>query len=149
MTRAARIFCSLLFLAGAGRASAEPMIAKAGEWEVAVTNNGIGQMMKDQSPQKICLATDKSPADLRARHGFFKNCGEPAISAGGDAVSVHMSCASPIGGNFDVHAVITRSGANAFHNETQVRMQGMPAELRLASDARRLGPCQPGDQTVQ
>lgn len=128
-------------------ARAEPVTAKAGEWVMTMQAGGMGPMT-----QKVCFKTDRTPADLRGRNPGAKNCDPPNVSASGNTVTVDVSCKGPMGGNMTIHSVITSLGPDSFRNETEVKMdnapQGMPGTMKMVTEAKHTGPCQPGDQEM-
>jgi hypothetical protein len=63
------------------------------------------------------------------------------------------TCPGPNNGKVSIHAVVTQTGPETFHTESTMHMdgapQGAPADMTMATDGKRLGPCQPGDKQVE
>jgi hypothetical protein len=135
---------SAALLAMTATASADQVMRRAGEWEIKMQNGPMGQMT-----QKVCFSTDKSAADLSEMKGRMKECADPSVNASGNTVTVDVTCTPQPGGKVTIHAVVTTAGPDAFHTETHMKMeggpQGMPPEMTMVSDARRIGACQPSD----
>lgn len=131
--------------------AAEP-VRRAGQWEVTIRNAG-GPMQMGPMTHKICFKTDKSLSEIsNGRNPMAKDCSPPQVSTSGATITVDSQCKNPMGGQAHLHAVITPNGTDAYHSETQIHMegvpQGMPSDMTMIADAKRLGPCQPGDQQV-
>jgi hypothetical protein len=133
--------------AGAG---AEPVV-KAGEW-VMTMQGGMGPMANGPMTHKVCFKTDKTAADLGNRRPGAKKCDPPEVSTNGDTVTVDMTCKGPMGGNMTIHSVVTSLGPDSFRDESEMKMDnaphGMPNPMRMVTEAKHTGPCQPGDQEV-
>jgi hypothetical protein len=148
MIRTTLVLSCALLGAATVAASAEPMMRRAGEWEVTMNNGPMGTMT-----QKICFTTDKSASELSTMgNRVTKECGSPNVNLGARGVTVDATCTGPGNMKVTIHSVIAPTGPDAFHSETQMQMEGMPqgmASMTMASDARRIGPCQPGDKQMQ
>jgi hypothetical protein len=140
------ISCALLGVAVT--ASADDIVRRAGEWQVTMQNGPMGQMT-----QKVCFATDQTAAQLSALKGPMKNCTAGNVSTSGNSLTMEATCPGPNNGKVTVHAVVTQTAPDTFHTESTMHMdgapQGMPADMTMTTDGKRLGPCQPGDKQVE
>lgn len=122
------------------------MMRQPGEWEATISGN-----MMPTKTQKGCYAGDKSVADLTTKS--FKNCSQKAVSIGAGTATVDAVCQLQ-GLQVTVHGTITPVGDDALHSESQVGIQGMPAikgipgAMTVTMDAKRVGPCQPGEKPM-
>jgi hypothetical protein len=144
MIRTISAVSCLLLCAAATTASAD-MTRKAGEWQITGNSSSMGTMS-----QKVCLSKDEPAVDLKGPQG----CAQPTVVNGANSVTIDTACSDPRGGGkMTVHAVITQTGPDSFRNETHMHMeggpQGMPPDSTTTVEAKRLGPCQPGDQPEQ
>ena len=144
MIRSTLILAGALLCAASTTALADGMVRKAGEWEITMTNGPRGPMT-----HKICFKTDKSASDMGSQHGpMAKECSQPNVTNGGSSITVDATCTGPNSGKISIHSVITPKGADAFHTETRMHMDGMEGmpDMTMTSDAKRIGDCQPGDK---
>jgi len=138
--------CALLCAATAAAsatvtASAAEMMRRAGEWEITIDAGPMGPMS-----QTICFKTDKSAVELSTMRGrLTKDCATPGVGIGGASVTVDTTCTGPGNGKVTVHAVIKPNGPDAYRMESHLSFEGLP-EMTLLTDAKRVGPCQPGDK---
>jgi hypothetical protein len=127
-------------------------VMKAGEWVMTIQAGAMGATGGGPMSHNICFKTDKTPADLGNRRAGMKNCNPPTVSTNGDTATVDVACKGPMGGNMTIHAVVTSLGPDSFREETEMKMdnppQGMPGSMKMVTEAKRTGPCQPGDQEV-
>ena len=128
-------------------ALADPMVRRAGEWEVTMTAGPMPAMT-----QTVCFKTDKPASELSAMRGrMAKNCSAANVSIGSGSITADATCTGPTNGKVTLHAVITPNGADAYHLDSQMHMDGMPegmADIKMTTDAKRIGDCQPGDKQV-
>ena len=143
-TTAALSLCLLSLSARAG--DLRTMMQQPGEWEATIH----GSMMPTTT-QKGCYAGDKSVTDLTTKS--FKNCSQKSVNIGAGTATVDAVCQLQ-GIQVTVHGTITPVGDDAIHSESQVRIEGMPAikgipgAMTVTMDAKRVGPCQPGEKPM-
>ncbi len=122
------------------------MMQQPGEWEATISGN-----LMPTKTQKGCYAGDKSVADLTTKS--FKNCSQKSVNIGAGTATVDAVCQLQ-GLQVTVHGTITPVGDDAIHSESQVRIEGMPAikgipgAMTVTMDAKRVGPCLPGEKPM-
>jgi hypothetical protein len=140
-------FLSLIGL-GARAGDLNAMMKEAGEWEMTMT--GAGGLLPT-TVQKGCYAGNKSIADLTNKN--MKNCTQQTVNISGATGTVDAVCQMQKM-NVTVHSTIHATGDAAFHSDSRVHLDGMPAipglpsEISMSIDAHRTGPCQPGDKQL-
>jgi hypothetical protein len=137
---------SVVLISAAGAAPADSaMVRKAGEWEVTVSNPAMNMA---PAPRKICFGTDKSITDV-VDNPMMKDCSVKLSSVTGTSAVIDASCDTPNKMRVATHTVITMVSSDAYHSETSAHYEGgapgMPSDMKFTNDARRLGPCQPGE----
>jgi hypothetical protein len=141
MMRNSLLLSCALLSAATSAASAYPMMRRAGQWEITMNAGPMGPMT-----QTVCFKTDKSASELSAMRGrMTKDCSTPSVSIGGSSVTVDTVCTGPTNGKVKVHAVITPSGPDAYRMDSHLSLEGM-GDMTMVTDAKRVGPCQPGDK---
>jgi len=122
------------------------MMQQAGEWEMTASGG-----MLPTTTQKACYAGNKTVADLVNKP--LKNCSQQSLNISGGIATVDAVCQFQ-GLKVTVHSDITPVGDAAFHGNSQVHIDGMPAikgipnTMNINIDAHRTGPCQPGDKPL-
>ena len=152
VTAAAIIGAGLAMVSFAG-ASATSM--QGGEWAVTMQ---MGP--KDAQPivRKLCYTSDMPVNDKfisaqlqNAMQKMSASCDKPDIQISGSTVTTALVC------KFQQMTISTKSkmtfdGDSAYHQDSQTHienpMSGMPAEMAMSQDGKRLGPCQPGDKQM-
>ena len=102
------------------------MMKEAGEWEVTMTGGPIPSMT-----QKGCYAGNKTVADLTNRG--MKNCSQQSVSINGSSGTVDAVCQMQKM-TVTVHSTIHSTGDAAFHSDSRVHLDGMPAIPGIPSD---------------
>ena len=134
----------LAFAAHAG--DLRTMMQQPGEWEVT-----MGGGMMPTTTQRGCYAGNKSVADLANKN--MKNCSQKSVNISGSFATVDAVCQMQ-GIQVTVHSTIMPTGDAAFHSDSHVQMEGMPAirgiptDMVMSVDGHRTGPCQPGDKQM-
>ena len=124
------------------------MMKEAGEWEL--TMSGAGGLLPTQT-QRGCYAGNKTVADLTTRN--MKNCSQQSVSINGAMGTLDAVCQLQKM-TVTVHSTIRSTGDAAFHSDSQVHLEGMPAipgipsEISMSVDAHRTGPCAPGEKPM-
>ncbi len=137
---------ALLIALPAAAGDLRTMMQQPGEWEATIS----GSMMPT-STQKGCYAGDKTVTDLTTKS--FKNCSQKSVNIGAGTATVDAVCQLQ-GLQVTVHGTITPVGDDAIHSESQVGIQGMPpikgipGATPATMDAKRVGPCQPGEEPM-
>jgi len=152
VTAAATIGAGLVMASFAG-ANATSM--QGGEWAVTMQMGA-----KDAQPmvRKLCYSSDIPVNDKfilaqlqNAMQKMSANCDKPDIQISGSTVTTALVC------KFQQMTISTKSkmtfdGDSAYHQDSQTHidnpMNGMPAEMAMSQDGKRLGPCQPGDKQM-
>jgi hypothetical protein len=136
-------------------AGAHATSMQGGEWAVTMQ---MGP--KDAQPivRKLCYTSDMPVNDKfisaqlqNAMQKMSATCDKPDIQISGSTVSTALVC------KFQQMTISTKSkmtfdGDSAYHQDSQTHidnpMNGMPAEMAMSQDGKRLGPCQPGDKQM-
>jgi len=124
------------------------MMKEAGEWEI--TMSGAGGLFPTTT-QRGCYAGNKSIAELTNKN--MKNCSQQSVSIDGGSGTVDAVCQMQKM-TVTVHSSIHATGDAAFHSDSRVHLEGMPAipgipaEISMSVDAHRTGPCAPGDKPM-
>ncbi len=122
------------------------MMQKAGEWEVT-----FGGGMIPTQTQRGCYGGNKTVADLVNKP--LKNCGQQSVNIGCNAATVDAVCQLQ-GLKVTVHGTVRPTGDAAFHGDSEVHIDGMPAiggipnSMSIGIDAHRTGPCAPGEKPM-
>lgn len=136
-----------LFITSVGCANA--MTIRGGEWEVTM-KMGAG----DASPivRKFCYASDMpvTPEYLeQAMSKMAADCSKPDVQISGNTMQVGLVCKIQQM-TLTSKSTMTFEGDSAYHTDSQTHtdnaMKGMPADMTMSQDGKRLGPCQPGDK---
>jgi hypothetical protein len=120
------------------------MMRQPGEWEMSMS----GGMMPAMT-QRGCYSGGHSVTELVNKG--MRNCSQTAVNLGGSFGTVDAVCQMQ-GIHVTVHSTITPTGDAAFHSDSHVHMEGMPAikgipsDMTMSVDGHRTGPCQPGDK---
>jgi hypothetical protein len=131
---------------GAKAADLNAMMKQAGEWEF-VMSGGIMPTMT----QHGCYAGNKSIADLTTKN--MKNCSQQSVSVNGGTATVNAVCQMQKM-TVTVQSTVHATGDAAFHADTRAHLEGMPAipgipaDITMTIDARRTGPCAPGEKPM-
>jgi len=150
LTPFATLAAALISLTGltARAGDLNTMMKEAGEWEVTMT--GAGGLLPTTT-QKGCYAGNKSIADLTNKN--MKNCSQQSVNISGATGTVDAVCQMQKM-NVTVHSTIHSTGDAAFHSDSRVHLEGMPAipgipsDISLSVDAHRTGPCAPGEKAM-
>jgi hypothetical protein len=143
-TLAAALISLTGFAAHAG--DLNTMMKEAGEWEVTMTGGPIPSMT-----QKGCYAGDKTVADLT--HKGMKNCSQQSVNISGAMGTVDAVCQMQKM-TVTVHSTIRSTGDAAFHSDSRIHLDGMPAipgipsDISMSVDGHRTGPCAPGEKPM-
>ena len=149
MNRAAlAVSAALVSLIGLAAQAADlnAMMKQGGEWELTMS----GGMMPTMT-QRSCYAGNKSIADLTNRN--MKNCSQQSVSVNGGVATVNAVCQMQKM-TVTVQSTVRATGDASFHADSHVHLEGMPAipgipaDITMTVDARRTGPCQPGDKPM-
>jgi len=122
------------------------MMKQAGEWEFVMTGGFIPSMT-----QRGCYAGNKSIAELTNRN--MKNCSQQSVSVNGGMATVNAVCQMQKM-TVTVQSTVRATGDASFHADSQVHLEGMPAipgipaDITMTVDARRTGPCAPGEKPM-
>ncbi len=136
---------AILLLSSAGTALADQdLIRKAGEWEVTRVPNPGETGAPDK--RKSCYANDQTLSDAVAKG--MQDCTKKDIRMVGGVMNIDAICKLN-GAQVTVKGAISRTGEDSFHTESHMHFdappKGTPADITLATDAKRLGPCQAGE----
>ena len=124
------------------------MMKEAGEWEMTMT--GAGGLLPTTT-QRGCYAGNKSIADLTTKN--MKNCSQQSVSVNGSMATVNAVCQMQKM-TVTVHSTIRSTGDSAFHSDSRVHLDGMPAipgipsDISMSVDGHRTGPCAPGEKPM-
>jgi hypothetical protein len=124
------------------------MMKEAGEWEV--TMSGAGGLLPTTT-QKGCYTGNKTVADLVNKN--MKNCSQQSVSINGSSGTVDAVCQMQKM-TVTVHSTIRSTGDAAFHSDSRVHLDGMPAipgipsDISMSVDGHRTGPCAPGEKPM-
>jgi len=149
MNRPALAFsAALVSLTGLAAQAADlnAMMKQAGEWEFVMTGGFIPSMT-----QRGCYAGNKSIADLTTKN--MKNCSQQSVSVNGATATVNATCQMQKM-TVTVQSTVRATGDASFHADSQVHIEGMPAipgipaDIPMTVDARRTGPCAPGEKPM-
>jgi hypothetical protein len=122
------------------------MMKQAGDWEFVMSGGFMPSMT-----QHGCYAGDKSIADLTTKN--MKNCSQQSVSVNGGLATVNAVCQMQKM-TVTVQSTVRATGDAAFHADNHVHLDGMPAipgipaDFTMTVDARRTGPCQPGEKPM-
>jgi hypothetical protein len=144
------LFAALMSLTGlaAHAGDLNAMMKQAGEWEMTMT--GAGGLLPTTT-QKGCYAGNKTVADLTTKS--MKNCSQQSVNISGAMGTVDAVC-QMAKMTVTVHSTIRATGDDAFHSDSHVHLDGMPAipgipsDISMSLDARRTGPCAPGEKPM-
>jgi hypothetical protein len=131
---------------GAKAADLNAMMRQAGEWEF-VMSGGIMPTMT----QHGCYAGNKSIADLTTKN--MKNCSQQSVSVNGGTATVNAVCQMQKM-TVTVQSTVRATSDASFHADTRAHLEGMPAipgipaDINMSVDARRTGPCAPGEKPM-
>jgi hypothetical protein len=152
VTAAAIIGVGLVMASFAG-ANATSM--QGGEWAVTMKMG-----TDDASPvvRKLCYTSDMPVNDKfisaqlqNAMQKMSASCDKPDIQISGSTVTTALVCKVQQM-TISTKSKMTFDGDSAYHQDSQTHidnpMNGMPAEMAMSQDGKRLGPCQPGDKQV-
>ena len=152
VTAAAIIGIGLVMAPFAG-ANANAM--QAGEWAVTMQ---MGP--KDAQPvvRKLCYTSDIPVNDKfisaqlqNAMQKMSADCAKPDIQISGSTVTTALVCKVQQM-TISTKSKMTFDGDSAYHQDSETHidnpMNGMPAEMVMSQDGKRLGPCQPGDKQM-
>ena len=137
------IILSITLLGAATAAHADQMI-KAGEWVVTdvINDKGPGE------PTKICRPGDRTIEEIftRVLAKPGTTCSKKEFNSNGNTVTFALSCTIS-GVQVTMRGTQTWTGADAYHSDYYTHYEGVPGmrDIARSSDAKRLGPCQPGD----
>jgi hypothetical protein len=83
----------------------------------------------------------------------MKDCTRNDVSVSGGVITVDAACSMPNTMKITVHATILPVGPDAFHSESEMRLDNPPPgvpTMKMVIDARRIGDtCQPGETPLQ
>jgi hypothetical protein len=139
---------TLAALAGPAALAADlnAMMRQAGEWEFLISGGPMPSMT-----QHGCYAGNKSIADLTNRN--MKNCSQQSISVNGAMATVSATCQMQKM-TVNVQSTVRATSDASFHADNHIQLEGMPAipgipsEITMSVDARRTGPCAPGEKPM-
>jgi len=116
----------------------EPGLRKAGQWQVTMT----GPDGKAKPAQNFCWG----PASINDVTKGMESCSKRDINKTGDVTVIDAMCTK---GNQQItmHITITAASDRAYHSEMHMAYSpgiGNMTSVDVASDAKWLGPCPPG-----
>ncbi|HTJ64095.1 MAG TPA: DUF3617 family protein [Alphaproteobacteria bacterium] len=136
----------LLSLPAAAAGDLREMLKQPGEWEATIR----GSLIPPQA-QKGCYGGNKSVADLTTKS--FKNCSQQSVNISAGSATVDAVCQFQ-SLKVTVHGTITPVGDDALHSDSQVQVEGLPqiqglsSAMNVTMDAKRIGPCKPGEKPM-
>jgi hypothetical protein len=139
---------ALIALTGGGAKAADlnAMMKQAGEWEFVMSGGPMPSMT-----QHGCYAGNKSVADLTTKN--MKNCSQQSVSVNGAMATVNAVCQMQKM-TVNVQSTVRATGDASFHADNRIHLEGMPAipgiptDITMSVDARRTGPCAPGEKPM-
>jgi len=145
LSKGTALTAALLGAAGLAQAGdLRAMMQQPGEWEVSMS----GGLMPNMT-QHACYSGGHTVAELVNKN--MKNCSQTSVNIGPRFASVDAVCQMQ-GIHVAVHSTIQSTGDAAFHADSDIHMEGMPAvrgipsNMTVSIDGHRTGPCQPGDK---
>jgi Protein of unknown function (DUF3617) len=133
------VLAGAILAAGAAQAD-EFATRKPGEWQVTV----IGPDGKPQAPHNFCWG----PGSIDDIAKAMDNCSKRDIGKTGNVTVIDAIC-SKAGHQITMHVTIAAASDSAYHSEAHMTyspaMAGM-TNIDIASDAKWLGPCAPGEK---
>jgi len=141
---------TLIALTGLGAKAADlnTMMRQPGEWEFVMS--GAGGMIPTTT-QHGCYAGNKSIADLTTKN--MKNCSQQSVSINGGTATVNAVCQMQKM-TVTVQSTVRATSDTSLHADTRAHIEGMPAipgipsEIDMTIDAKRTGPCAPGEKPM-
>ena len=134
----------LVMSAGSSGAD-DALMRKSGEWQVTVNRDDAGKGAAPQT-RKICYGTDQPLGDYATRG--MKDCSRKDVVPSGKVLTITAVCTFN-GAPFTVQGTIAATGKDAYHSEEHIHFdqpaEGMPADVAVKTDAKRLGACQPNE----
>ena len=146
MIRTLAILSASLLAAAAQAGDLRTMMQQPGEWEVT-----MGGGMMPTTTQRGCYAGNKSVADLANKN--MKNCSQKSVNISGNLATVDAVCQMQKM-TVTVHSTIRSTGDAAFHSDSRVHLEGIPAipgipsDISMSVDGHRTGPCAPGEKPM-
>lgn len=139
---------TLIALAGftAQAADLNAMMRQAGEWEFVLSGG-----LMPSTTQHGCYAGNKSIADLTTKN--MKNCSQRQVSVSGGTATVNATCQMQKM-TVNVQSTVRATGDASFHADNLISLEGIPAipgipaNITMTLDARRTGPCAPGEKPM-
>jgi hypothetical protein len=136
-------------------AGANATSMQGGEWAVSMK---MGADDAQPIVRKICYTSDMPVNDKfisaqlqGAMQKMNAACDKPDIQISGSTVTTALVCKVQQM-TISTKSKMTFDGDSAYHQDSQTHvdnpMAGMPAEMAMSQDGKRLGPCQPGDKQM-
>jgi len=141
------VLATLIALSGQAKAAdLNAMMKQAGEWEFVMSGGFMPSMT-----QHGCYAGNKSIAELTNRN--MKNCSQQSVSVNGGTATVNAVCQMQKM-TVTVQSTVRATSDASFHADSRVHLEGMPAipgipsDMNMTVEARRTGPCVPGEKPM-